>query len=177
MIWERVGCELMKRMYLLRHAKSSWKDASLPDRERPLSGRGRRAAKAMSRHLDEASVQVQLVLCSPATRTRETLELIRPCLTGSRVQIEAELYRATAAELLERVRHLPDAVDSVLIIGHNPALHQLTLDLARPGSLTSRLAEKYPTGALVELELGVDSWTLVGEGAGEVVSFVRPRDL
>jgi phosphohistidine phosphatase len=75
------------------------------------------------------------------------------------------------------VRHLPDAVDSVLIIGHNPALHELALDLARPGSLTSRLAEKHPTGSLVELEIRVDSWTLVGEGAGEVVSFVRPRDL
>jgi phosphohistidine phosphatase len=167
----------MKRMYLLRHAKSSWKDTSLPDRERPLSGRERRAAKAMARHLDEASVQVQLVLCSPATRTRETLERIRPCLAGSRVQVEDELYTAAAAELLERVRHLPDAVDSVLIIGHTPALHELALDLARPGSLTSRLAVKYPTGALVELEIRVDSWTLVGEGAGEVVSFIRPRDL
>jgi len=176
-IWERVGCELVKRLYLLRHAKSNWKDASLSDRERPLAGRGRRAAKAMARHLDEAGVEAQLVLCSAARRTLETLERIRPALPGSHVQVEPELYRADAADLLERLRRVPDAVDSVMVIGHNPALQELALGLARPGSLTSRLADKYPTGALVELEVPVDSWTVVGEGGGQVVSFIRPRDL
>jgi phosphohistidine phosphatase len=79
--------------------------------------------------------------------------------------------------LLKRLRRVPDAVGSVLLIAHDPALRDLALDLARPGPVTSAVAEKYPTGALVELELPVDSWAVVRRGVGELVSFIRPRDL
>jgi phosphohistidine phosphatase len=167
----------MKRLYLLRHAKSSWKDESLPDRERPLAGRGRRAADAMARHLDEAGVTPQLVLCSPARRARETLDRIRSSLHGAEEQVEADLYGADAAELLDRLRRLPEDVDSVMVIGHNPALQDLALDLARPGPAAHELAGKYPTGALLELEFPVDRWSELGEGGGELVAFIRPRDL
>src|SRR5690348_15438101 len=115
----------MKRLYLLRHAKSSWKDASVPDRERPLAARGRRAATAMAGHIDAAGVEVQLVLCSPARRALETLDRLRPALGGADVRVEPELYGADAAGLLARVRRVPDAVDAFLLIGHNPALHDL----------------------------------------------------
>jgi phosphohistidine phosphatase len=74
----------MKRLYLLRHAKSSWKDASLPDHDRPLAGRGRRAAKAIARHLRDQGIEPELVLCSSARRARETFERIEPALGGAR---------------------------------------------------------------------------------------------
>jgi phosphohistidine phosphatase len=167
----------MKRLYLLRHAKSSWNDVSLPDRERPLAGRGRRAAKAIARHLDESGVETQLVLCSPARRTLETLDRIRPCLYGADVHVEPELYGADAAALLRRLRRVPGTVGSAMIIEHNPALQELALQLARPGAAARELAAKYPTGALVELQLPSDSWAAVREGSGELVTFVRPRDL
>ena len=167
----------MKRLYLLRHAKSSWKDASLPDRERPLAGRGRRAAKAIAGHLDEAGIRPQLVLCSPARRTLATLERIRPALHGADVEVDPDLYGSDAATLLSRLRRLPDAVGSAMIIGHNPALQDLALDLSRPGPARREVAAKYPTGALAELELPVDSWAALREGGGELLTFVRPRDL
>jgi phosphohistidine phosphatase len=167
----------MKRVYVLRHAKSSWKDTTLPDYERPLAGRGRRAAKAMARHLEETGTAVELVLCSPAARAVQTLDRIRPALGGAEVQVAPDLYGAGAERLLDRVRRLPPGVGSVMIIGHNPALQDLALDLARSGPSTDQLAEKYPTGALLELEFPVDTWTEVGSGGGDLVRFVRPRDL
>jgi phosphohistidine phosphatase len=167
----------MRRLYLLRHAKSSWKEAGLPDRERPLAPRGRRAAKAMARHVAEAGIEPQLVLCSPARRALETLERIRPSLHDAEVDVDSELYGPDAAALLERLRRVPDAVGSVMLIGHNPALQDLALELARPGSARSEIAAKYPTGALIELALPVDSWDAVAEAGGELAAFVRPRDL
>src|SRR5436190_4340385 len=123
----------MKRIYLLRHAKSSWRDEDLADHDRPLAGRGRKAAKAMARHLRHESIQPELVLVSTALRVRQTLERIEPALGRRSVRVEAALYGASARSLLERLRAVPDTVTSVMIIGHNPGLQQLALDLARPG--------------------------------------------
>src|ERR1044071_581082 len=104
----------MRRLYLLRHAKSSWDDESLADHDRPLSGRGRRAADAIGRHLRAEGIEPELVLCSSAARARETLARIG--LTGD---VERDLYGASATELLARVRELPRSLESVLMIGHN----------------------------------------------------------
>src|SRR5919108_5777471 len=98
----------MHFIYLLRHAKSSW-DTGEPDHERPLAPRGRRAAKAMRRHLRAQRIEPELVLCSTARRARETLERIEPALGGSDVLVERELYGASRGELLERLRSVPDA--------------------------------------------------------------------
>ena len=125
----------MKRLYLLRHAKSSWKDTSLPDHDRPLSGRGRRAAKAIARHLREQDLEPQLVLCSTARRARETLERIQPALGAATVEFEHDLYAASADALLERLRRVPDTVASVMLIGHNPGLQDSPR--ARPRPLTA----------------------------------------
>ena len=151
----------MKRLYLLRHAKSSWDDASLDDHDRPLSGRGRRAADAIGRHLREHDIVPDLVLCSSAARTRETLARIG--LDGT---IERELYGASAYALLARVRALPPAAGSVLLIGHNPGIHDLAF------ALTGQPDEKYPTGALATIEL--DDWAA---RSGRLIAFVRPREL
>jgi phosphohistidine phosphatase len=167
----------MKRLYLLRHAKSSWSDPDLPDRERPLAGRGRRAAKAMSRHLREAGVDPDLVLCSPARRTRETLERIEPVFGRGAVRVEPGLYAAGADDLLALVCATPAHVESVMLIGHNPGLEELALVLARGSALRDQVSAKFPTAALVTVEFGVAVWGEVSPGTGDVVAFVRPRDL
>jgi phosphohistidine phosphatase len=167
----------MKRVYLLRHAKSSWKEPGLPDCDRPLAGRGRRAAKAIARHLREHLIEPDLVLCSPARRARETLERIEPALGTGAVQVERQLYDTTPDALLQLLRDLPETVASVLLIGHNPSLQQLALGLARPSPERRALAAKYPTAALATLALPASSWRALDAGTGELVAFVRPRDL
>jgi phosphohistidine phosphatase len=159
-----------RRLYLLRHAKSSWKEEGLADRDRPLARRGRRAAKAIRRHLREQGVDPELVLCSPARRARETLEGIEPALGRGGVRVEPELYGASADALLARLREVPGAVRSVMVIGHNPALQELAVLLAG-------LEGKFPTGALATLAFRGRDWTALDRGTAELIEFVRPRDL
>lgn len=154
----------MSRLYLLRHAKSSWKDASLPDHDRPLAPRGRRASKAIGRYLRDQDVVPELVLCSSAKRARQTLERLGPA--GLDARIEPELYGASAHELLARLRSVPEQVGSVMLIGHNPAMQQLAYELAG-------LDDKFPTAALATLECS--GWRTLEHA--ELVDFVRPREL
>jgi phosphohistidine phosphatase len=123
-----------RRLYLLRHAKSSWKDEGLADHDRPLARRGRRAAKAMGRHLREQEVEPELVLCSTARRARETLEGVAASLGPGAIRIEPGLYGAGPDGLLARLHGIAPPIGSVMVIGHNPALEQLVLLLARRGS-------------------------------------------
>jgi phosphohistidine phosphatase len=167
----------MKRLYLLRHATSSWNDSSLPDHDRPLAGRGRRAARAIARHVRERGIEPELVLCSTARRARETLERIEPALGAPAVQLERDLYAASAPALLERLRTVPDTVHSVMLVGHNPGLQDLALDLARPAPTARELATKYPTAALATLALPASSWQELDRDTAELVELVRPRDL
>jgi phosphohistidine phosphatase len=162
---------------LLRHAKSSWKQRELADHDRPLAGRGRRAAVAIERHLREQGIAPELVLCSTARRARETLERIEPAVETATVQFERELYGASAGGLLERLHSVPDGTGSVMLIGHNPAIEQLAHDLARPSPLLGQLEEKFPTAALATLELPGPRWRELERGTAELVGFVRPRDL
>jgi phosphohistidine phosphatase len=167
----------MKRLYLLRHAKSSWKDATVPDHDRPLAGRGHRAAKTIARHLRERCIEPELVLCSSARRARETLDRIESVLATSTVLVEDDLYAASAHALLERVRAVPDTVQSVMLIGHNPGLQDLAIDMARPSPAAHELATKYPTAALATLGFRGSSWRELDYGGAELVEFVRPREL
>ena len=168
----------MKLLYLLRHAKSSWDDASLPDHERPLAPRGKKAAKAMAGHLHREGVRPALVLCSSSVRARETFARIAKAI-GKDVPVEFDeaLYGAGAGELLERLRAVPAGVHSILLVGHNPAVQGLALGLARGGAERARLEEKFPTGALATLELDVESWAEVEPGRGELAAYVVPREL
>ena len=167
----------MKRLFLLRHAKSSRKDSSLPDRDRPLAGRGRRASRAMARYMREHGIEPALVLCSSAKRARQTLDGVAAGLGGSpEVRIEPRLYEASAAGLLARLQRLGDDVPSVMLIGHNPAVERLALDLANGGPELAELGEKYPTGALAILEFG-GTWSGLEPDSARLVDFVKPRDL
>jgi phosphohistidine phosphatase len=166
-----------RRVYLLRHAKSSWKDTSLPDRDRPLAGRGRRAAKAIARYLREQDIQPELVLCSTARRARETLDRIEPALVTPAIRVEGDLYAASADALLERLRSVPDTVESVMLIGHNPGLQELALALARQSDTVRELEAKYPTAALATLTVLVEGWQELDRETAELVALVRPRDV
>jgi phosphohistidine phosphatase len=167
----------MKRLYLLRHAKSSWDDPTLADEDRPLAPRGRRAAKVMAKHLRGEGVAPELVLCSPSRRTRQTLKRIAPGLGKSAdVQIEPELYSASSAALLEVLHEVPEEVESVMLIGHNPGIQDLALSLAGAGSEITRVRRKFPTAALATLELA-GSWHELAPGSAELMSFVKPKEL
>ena len=164
----------MKRLYLLRHAKSSWSNPSLADEERPLAPRGRKAAKRMAKELRRREIRPKLVLCSSSRRTQETLELIGSSLGDPTIEVVEGLYGAGSDGLLARVRAVSDSVDSVLVIGHNPGLQDLALRLA-PGS--ERLVEKFPTGALAAFELDAESWRDLTQTEARLAAYVVPREL
>ena len=119
---------------MLRYAKSSWKDRSLADRDRPLAGRASEPPRPMAGHIDAEGIRPDLVLCSPARRTRETLERVQAAF-GDPVEARFEdaLYGASEAELLARLWALPPEAQSVMIVGHNPGLEDLALALASVG--------------------------------------------
>ena len=164
------------RLHLLRHAKSSWDDATLADHERPLAPRGIRAGKRMRRHLASHGVHPAFVVCSTATRARQTLDLVLPALGSPRIAIEEGVYLASADDLARRLRELPDEAGEAMLVGHNPGLHDLALSLADEAGRAA-LAENLPTGGLVTLDLQVSSWANAEEGTATLVSFVKPRDL
>ena len=168
---------LARRLHLLRHAKSSWDDPALPDHDRPLSPRGRKAAKRLARWLDAQEVRPQLVLCSSAARATETLDRVLSGLGSPDVVLEEGLYHAAASQLLSRVRTLPDAVCEAVVVGHNPGLADLCLLLARPGAERDRVADNLPTGALATLESDVAAWSELGPACAELIHLVLPHEL
>ncbi len=170
----------MRRLYVLRHAKSSWDDPSLDDFDRPLTERGRHGARLMGRHLAAARVHPALVLCSAAKRARQTLELVEPALEGVPVAIEADLYEADKAELLVRLRRLDDHLGSVMLVGHNPGLERLAEGLVAhhgDGEALARFTEKFPTCALAVLDCDLAHWAELEDGTCRLAEFVRPGDL
>jgi phosphohistidine phosphatase len=160
-----------KRLLLLRHAKSSWDDPTLADHDRPLAPRGRKAAKLLGAYLRREQIPVSLVLCSSARRARETLELVEP---PGDVQIEQQLYGASAERLLKRVRQLPETRDAVMLIAHNPGIQDLTVCLTSDDGDVAE--QKFPTGALAVLTFA-GPWRALRAGGAELAAFVTPREL
>lgn len=170
----------MRRLYLLRHAKSSWDEAGHDDFERPLSGRGRKAARAMANYLAQHKIRPALVLCSAAARTKATYDIIEPKLAGVPASIEADLYEADRGDLLDRLHRLDDHLRSVMLIGHNPGLERLAAFLVGShgdAAALSRLADKFPTGALAVLETSTAHWAELDSATCRLAEFIRPRDL
>ena len=165
------------RLWLLRHAKSSWDDPDMKDVERPLAPRGARAADRMRDYLDAEEIRPELVLCSSALRTRETLARILPGL-GSELtlRIEPSLYSFDADALLQRLREVPADVGSAMLIGHNPAMQELASVLAAEGDRLDELRRGFPTAALAEVDLG-GSWRKLAPGTGRLTRFIVPHEL
>ena len=169
----------MKTLHLLRHAKSSWEDPVLPDRERPLSRRGEKAAGRVASHMAGKQVGVDLILCSSAVRARQTLEIVAPAAGRAHaVSVEEGLYTADAVALLGRLRAIDKEVSAALLIGHNPAIYDLAVYLAGDGETGAMqaMSEKFPTGALATLSTGA-TWDRLDQGTCYLESFVVPREL
>jgi phosphohistidine phosphatase len=168
----------MHMLHLLRHAKSSWKEG-VDDRERGLNRRGRESARQVGRRLTASVGALDLVLCSSARRTRETLELVFDELpVRPHSMIEAELYAASREELINRLRHLTEGSGSVLLIGHNPGLHELAVALADTNSAGFRKLEsgKFPTAARASFRIP-DPWSALGRSQYELLDYVTVPSL
>lgn len=166
----------MKRLGLLRHAKSSWEDSALADFDRPLNERGREAASAMGRELRRLDLQFDLALISPARRAIETWNIVETNWhSGILPEQEPRLYGAPAELLVAIISETDERVDRLLLVGHNPGLHHLAFDLT--SAQHEQLAAKFPTGTLAEIALPIASWTEIGGSGGKLARFLRPRDL
>ncbi|MGF1550634.1 MAG: histidine phosphatase family protein [Sphingomonadaceae bacterium] len=172
---------MAKRVTLLRHAKSSWDDPVLRDFDRPLNRRGARAARTVGREMRALGLAFDAVIVSPAARAVETLAGIEEGYGGSLGAARDErVYLATPDLLLELVHETDGAAQSLLILGHNPGLHQFALRLGSEEGekgLRGELLAKYPTASLAEIEFETDNWHDVRFGGGCLTRFVRPRDL
>ncbi len=166
----------MKTIHLLRHAKSSWSETEAADHERRLARRGQRDAKWLAKQLGPLGIAPALVLCSSATRTRETLDLVARGLPAkTEIVVEDGLYAASAEALLQRLQRLPDVIPSVLLIGHNPGIQELAVMLAGRHPGADAVRERFPTCALVSLQIPATSWGDLAPGCAQVTDFVTPQ--
>ena len=160
----------MRTLYLLRHAKSSWKDDSLRDFDRPLRDRGRKAAKRIGGHLANEKLNVPLMICSPAVRTRETAELL---LKSADLRVEERfderIYEASLGDLLQVVSEIPNDKQVVILIGHNPGFEELLEFLTGE-------RRRMPTAALAKITFDAE-WKNVKPIQGRLEWFVTPKEL
>ncbi|MER8223089.1 histidine phosphatase family protein [Streptomyces sp. NPDC094143] len=174
---ERAGTGPLRRLVVLRHAKSAW-PVDVADHERPLAPRGRRDAPAAGRALAEADCLPDLALCSTAVRARRTWELAAAEWgTPPPVRHDRRLYAAGPAGLLTVVREVPAEVETLLLIGHNPGLEELVLALARDGldDTLERVRTKFPTSAIAVLSWRGTTWRDLGPGTALLTSLTVPR--
>ncbi|MEM9027545.1 MAG: histidine phosphatase family protein [Pseudomonadota bacterium] len=171
----------MRDLILYRHAKSSWDDLDLDDFERPLSPRGAKAAPRMGNWLSAQRLIPDCVLCSTSVRTRATLmlslnemEAVKPKLV-----FEDALYLANPSVLLNHIRAVSDDARCCMVLGHNPGLHALALELTGQGRKRdiTQLAIKFPTAAIAHLRFEGESWSSVQAACGQLVQYVTPRTI
>lgn len=171
----------MKTLTLLRHAKSSWDDPVERDFDRPLNGKGHRAAATVGRHMRSLGLHFDQVIASPALRVRETIDSLESGFGAALDPVfDRRVYLASADALLEVIRAAPDSADSLLLVGHNPGLEDLVLLLVPDRDEDferDKVEEKYPTAAVAEIALDVGGWSAVTPGCGRLARFIRPRDL
>ena len=170
----------MKRLTVLRHAKSSWKDRERDDFDRPLNGRGRKAARRMGREISERGMHFDFVLASPAARVRETINGVSEHhRLNAPMHFEPRIYMARVAELVELISAIPDTANSALLVGHNTSAERLVAKLSIDDEmgLRRRVEEKFPTAALARIELPIDSWKNVEAECGRLVELIYPADL
>lgn len=171
----------IRQLILLRHAKSAWPD-DVPDHERPLAPRGRRDAPAAGIWLRKTDHVPDRVMCSTARRARETWHLAQEKLDASpQTVFEDGVYGASSVGLLHLAHQTPADIHTLLIVGHDPAMRGLTLDLAseQPGRLEAealgRIRAKYPTAAIAVLNF-LGNWSELGPGLAQLSDFVSPSD-
>ncbi|WP_395687308.1 SixA phosphatase family protein [Aestuariivirga sp.] len=169
-----------RQLLLLRHAKAEIGEHELRDIDRPLAARGRRAAERIGRYLAEHDLVPDLVLCSPARRTRETWEIAARALPPVKSLFPDSLYDfGDGSALLDAIRKDAEGVRRLLLVTHNPATQALALRLSgsAPARQRRQMAEKYPTAGLAVFTFPGRDWAQTAAGAGHLAAFIRPRDL
>lgn len=162
----------MKTLILMRHAKSSWKDSHLEDHERPLNKRGKKAAPLMGKVIHEMELVPQLILSSTAVRARETVEaVIDVCKYKGQVEYLDSFYMNEPTVYIDRLRTLPDEIERIMVVGHNPALEGLL-------QILSRQIESLPTAAVAHISLPINHWSeLNNDSYGDLIGLWRPKEL
>jgi phosphohistidine phosphatase len=162
----------MKTLILMRHAKSSWKDSNLPDRERPLNKRGKKDAPLMGKVLIEKELIPQKILCSSAVRTHQTLdELVEAIGYTGEVELLDNLYLAEQTVYLEELTKQPDTLERILVIGHNPGLESLV-------QIFSHRVESLPTAAVAHIVLPIQHWSELSiDIQGDLVELFLPEEV
>jgi phosphohistidine phosphatase len=160
----------MHTLLLLRHAKSSWEQPALADYDRPLAKRGLKAAPRMGAEIGALGLRPDLVLCSGAKRTRETLDLVLAALG---------VYMAPPTGLVQILRRQPDGAATVMVVGHNPGLEELAELMVGKGDeeLRETLEEKFPTCALAVITFDAKAWADIAPGTGTLTRFLTPARL
>ena len=170
----------MLTLLLLRHAKAEPGAPGVDDADRPLAPRGRGDAPRMGAAIVKAGLVPDLILCSPARRTRETLELAAPSFGAViATRLEPAIYEATMARLISLVRKTPSSAHRLMLIGHNPGFEELASDLVRTADkqAAARLDAKYPTSGLAVLTFEHDAWAKITPRSGHLAEFTAPRYL
>lgn len=171
----------MKRLTLLRHAKSDWDDPVARDFDRPLNRRGEKAARLIGQFARDRKMRFDRLVASPAVRVVQTLDTFLEAY-GEAIEPhwDRRIYLASAPTLFDVIRDLPDTVEHAILVGHNPGLEELILDLV-PDDGESPLRDdvevKFPTASLAVMDLAIDSWADAKREVATLVSFTRPRDL
>jgi phosphohistidine phosphatase len=171
----------MKRLILLRHAKSGWDDPVARDFDRPLNARGMRAAKLIGQYANTQNMNIDHIVASPAVRVVETLdEFFAGFVRTIEPQWDRRVYLASSATLLDILRETAASIENLMLVGHNPGLEDLVLNLI-PDDGSAPLRElveaKFPTASLVVMSWNGDDWCNLGKGPVSLESFTRPRDL
>ena len=174
----------MKTLTLLRHAKSGYDDPLLRDFDRPLNDRGRRASVRIGEWLRDAQDKGEMpdfdhVFASPALRCKQTIEGVEAGMHARLAPIyEKRIYLSSSATLVELVAGFADHHQNAMLVGHNPGLEDLLLELVPPGGkLRDEAEQKYPTATIARLDLDIERWAQVDGGRAVLAQFVRPRDL
>ncbi|WP_375174794.1 histidine phosphatase family protein [Pseudooceanicola sp.] len=162
---------MVKRLILLRHAKSSWSNPELSDHDRPLNKRGRKSAKAIGKWLQDIGITPDLTLCSDAVRARETCKRLK---LGGEIQVRPDLYMASADKMLEAMQEAEGAC--VLMVAHNPGIADFAQRLVTTPPPHGRFAD-FPTGATLIVDIPMVDWKAGHFGTSRVVNFITPREL
>ena len=162
----------MKTVLLMRHAKSSWKDHKLPDMERPLNKRGKKDAPHMGSLLKDKELVPQKILSSPAVRAKMTAEsVVEKSGFKGKIKYLDGFYLAEPSVYADALKNLPDDVERVMLIGHNPGMEGLV-------QILSGQVESLPTGAIAYLVIPVKHWSEIdGSTRGEIIQLWRPHEL
>ncbi len=161
----------MKSLLLLRHAKSDWSQPGTPDFARPLNKRGLKAAPLMGRFARQRRLRPDLILSSPADRARQTAHLVKEAAGfHADLRYDERIYEASWSRLLEIVQQLDEATSMVLLVGHNPGMEDLLLNL-------SGVNRPMSTAAFARIDLNIENWNEVLPGCGQLEWLVKPKDL